>query len=258
MRLVRSAPGLIPAVVALAVGSFVGGPAHAQTASTNGHASRQACVAAFHSVGSALRLPSKLRLTPAQPNQDGAAWTNDKCDVEDGFTVVFKFHITNLGNTGADGFTFTVQNHSYTALGGPGMGMGYATAIDYGVPGIRNSLAVEFDTWQNFEFRVPDPSDNHISVHTKGLEWDSPDELYSLGSTTAIPHLSDGADHRAKVVYVPGTLTIYVDDFETPALTVSVDLAATLELSGGRAWVGFTASTGGAWENHDVWGISFS
>ena len=35
-------------------------------------------------------------------------------------------------------------------------------------------------------------------------------------------------------------------------LTVPLDLSSTLDLDGGRAWVGFTAATGGGWQNHDI------
>ena len=45
--------------------------------------------------------------------------------------------------------------------------------------------------------------------------------------------------------------TILLDDLG-PVLTVSVDLAQTLDLDQGRAWVGFTAATGGGWQNHDI------
>ena len=42
-----------------------------------------------------------------------------------------------------------------------------------------------------------------------------------------------------------------------PALTVSVELANILTLDQGKAWLGFTANSGGAaWENHDI--ISWS
>ena len=46
---------------------------------------------------------------------------------------------------------------------------------------------------------------------------------------------------------------MYVDNMYSPALVVPVNLAATLRLKSGRAWVGFTAATGAKeWQVHDI------
>ena len=47
-------------------------------------------------------------------------------------------------------------------------------------------------------------------------------------------------------------MSVFLDDLATPVLTVPLDLSSTLDLDGGRAWVGFTAATGGGWQNHDI------
>jgi hypothetical protein len=60
--------------------------------------------------------------------------------------------------------------------------------------------------------------------------------------------MSDGEVHEAKIVSVPGSLTIFLDDLSSPVLTVPVDLEATLNLDNGQAWVGLTAATGGVTE----------
>ena len=207
-------------------------------------------------VGSAKTFENRLRLTPADFDETGAAWVNLRQPVGDGFDTTFQFQITDLVNTGADGLTFVIQNGDQifpgagglTALGGGGGGMGYY--------GIANSLAVEFDTWFNGDFS--DPSENHVSVHTFGTQQNSADEFFSLGSTTVIPDLSDGNVHTARIIYTPGTLQVFLDDFATPALTVPADLGAILNLEHGHAWVGFTAATGGAAENHDLLSWSYT
>lgn len=149
---------------------------------------------------------------------------------------------------GADGFAFVIQNHDITALGSCCGGQGYEF--------IPNSLAVEFDTWQNIPEDFPsglgDPNENHISVQTRGVLPNSADPLFSLGFTTAIPYLSGGQPHTVKITYTPGTLRIFVDDLVTPALVVVVDLATILNLEDGQAWVGLTAGTGGVSEAHDI------
>jgi len=82
-------------------------------------------------------------------------------------------------------------------------------------------------------------------------------EAYSIGATTDIPFMSDGAPHTAVIRYEPGIMKIFMDDLVTPALEVSVDLANTLGLNSGEAFVGFTAGTGAGYENHDILNWTF-
>src|SRR5918999_1502671 len=206
-------------------------------------------------VGDAVRLEDRLRLTADQERQAGAAWLPAKQSLQGGFAATFQWQISRNGQAaGADGFAFVVQNTSGLALGDGGSGIGYN--------GIANSLAVEFDTLQNppeeFGGQLGDPNNNHISVQSRGTLPNSADPTFSLGSTTTIPLLADGNVHRAKVVYVPGTLTIFLDDLTKPVLTVPVDLGSTLSLDNGQAWIGFTAATGGRSQAHDILSFSFA
>ena len=62
--------------------------------------------------------------------------------------------------------------------------------------------------------------------------------------------MSDGNGHTAGIVYQPGTMTVSLDGSQV--LSVPLNLASTLNLNAGSAWVGFTASFLAASENHDV------
>lgn len=56
-----------------------------------------------------------------------------------------------------------------------------------------------------------------------------------------------------------GILNIFCQDLNVPALSIPLNLKATLNLNRGRAWVGFTASTGNeTWQVHDVLNWNFS
>ncbi|MCB0211917.1 MAG: hypothetical protein KDJ52_21430 [Anaerolineae bacterium] len=203
-----------------------------------------------------------LRLTPARSNQIGAVWSSTKKPVQNGFETVFEFQLTELGGavnrtdetTGGDGFTFIIQNDTLSFLGENGAGLGY--------PPVANSLAIEFDTWLNDGIalgpNLKDPNGNHISIHTRGLEPNDGHEDSSIGATIDLPDISDGEIHTVKIVYIPGTIEIFMDNLATPVLTVPVDLATNLNLDNGQAWVGFTASTGAAWENHDILNWTFN
>ncbi len=104
-----------------------------------------------------------LRLTPAVGGMEGAAWyTDDKPYVSVDWETTFEFNLNENQDSpgGSDGFVFIVQNHAPTYLRGGGGTLGYFE--------LPNSLAVEFDTFQNSE--ANDPSQSHISIHTNGTD----------------------------------------------------------------------------------------
>lgn len=176
---------------------------------------------------------------------------------------------------GGDGFAFVVQNFGEQSLGQGGGGLGYG--------GIPNAVAVEFDTW--FDSNLRDPYENHLAVLTRGRSQLRSEHSTHLGVCLDIPDLADGERHDVRVEYDPvfraeaathrsfqaaphlvdlvypaavgfqhglGVLKVWIDDMSQPVLTVPMNLAAFLDLEGGTAWVGFTASTGESHQNHEV------
>jgi len=221
-------------------------------------------------IGDASLAANRLRLTEAEENQVSAVWLNDRVDVQNGFTTSFQFQITDRGgyipdwepgvfNNGADGFTFTIQNAGPSALGLYASGIGY-----YGIP---NSLSIEFDTWHN-KPSYCEPNGNHIAVQSLGANGNQPEHCADAGGAFANPTLgiaipnkdmSNGAIYDVMINYLPGALEVYFDNLSTPILTVAVDLGQKLNLENGRsAFIGFTSSTGGAFENHDIVQWSYS
>jgi Legume lectin domain len=56
-----------------------------------------------------------------------------------------------------------------------------------------------------------------------------------------------------------GMLYVYIDDLHSPVISTPIDLASTLDLDCGRAYVGFTAATGDEhWQAHDILNWQFS
>lgn len=112
-----------------------------------------------------------LRLTPSGARESGAVWYSRKTNVREGFDTSITFQISNPSmrcnrlddvNTycrsrGADGLAFVIQDSSPVALGLAGSGMGYE--------GIYNSLAIELDTFFNYD--QMDYYENHIGVMTQ-------------------------------------------------------------------------------------------
>ena len=224
----------------------------------------QATLPNFTLVNNAVLHENRLGLTVIEPLQTGAAWLPTKQQVQGGFEAQFQWQITRISQRGTDGFAFVIHN---APLSFPGIAIGEGRP-GLGYQGIPNSLAVEFDTAQNsaVDFgagTLGDPNDNHISVQTRGAEPNNANTDFSLGYTTqgtpTIPLFADGSVHTTKVVYKPGTLTVFLDDLTKPVLTVPVDLGTKLSLDNGQAWVGFTAATGrrAHAQAHDIHSFSF-
>jgi glucose/arabinose dehydrogenase len=194
-----------------------------------------------------------LRLTPSDNDQVGAAWFTTPQTVGAGFSTTFTFRISAQDAGGADGFAFVIQNSAVNAIGEGGCQIGYDP--------IPNSVAVEFDTYQSTACgagAVNDVNDNHISIHTRGVQPNSAQESASIGAATTLPDMSDGAVHTVKIDYFPGEMDVYLDDMTTPRITAGIVLDGMLSLNTGKAWVGFTAATGGAAERHDIRSWTFT
>jgi len=209
-----------------------------------------------------------LRVTPAAGSQNGSVWFDTPVEIGSGFDTIFTFRIANTSAGGADGMAFVIHDDpaGIQAIANLGSAMGYSGSLTDTANGLDRSIAVELDTYQAGQWG--DPSPNHLSVHTGGSGDNSALEDYSLGQHIPSTNLSDGNVHTLRVRYFPGTLEVYLDDLATPVITAAYDLSSGgsfingapidgLGLTGGLAYVGFTGSTGGAWEDHDVLSWSF-
>lgn len=200
-------------------------------------------------VGDARWEGSVLRLAPAENDKAGAAWKPEKVFMAEGFETMFRFRITESGGLGegADGIAFVVQNTGPEALAGRGGAGGYQPEGKRRRP-IGYSVAVHFDTFHNGELR--DPSNNYVGAFTFGrpekAKWPPP----RLASSRRLDvDLKNGEDHEARIVFRPPLLTVYLNGEQ--ALRTTVDLRSVAD-GEGKAWVGFTASTGGGFGNHDL------
>ncbi|MEK6643662.1 MAG: lectin-like protein [Planctomycetota bacterium] len=183
-----------------------------------------------------------LRLTPDISGQAGSAWyTTTKQHVSDGFDTTFGIRMT--GGMSGDGMAFVIQDESTTALGAGGSDLGYG--------GISRSIAIEFDTFGFFP-----ETDNHISIQTRGLLGNDSSDQYSLVQVNVQTDLNDGQRHDFLIRYRPGVLLVFLDGSDVPTIDIALDLqnlgGDNILDGSGDAWVGFTAGTGFATENHDV------
>lgn len=212
-------------------------------------------------VGDATVSGHALRLTRAMNDRSGAVWSRQKQPVSSGFETTFQFQLTGQGGMGhgADGFAFVLQNSGPEALGGRGSAGGFAvedpnysskkeTVIPW-------SIAVFFDTFRNRE--AGDPSANYIAFCTYGRPSEARWPAARLAFTSNLPaKLKDRKVHTARILFRPPVLSVFLDESSAPVLKALVDLSIVVD-SQGSAWVGFTASTGGGYQNHDILNWSF-
>ena len=203
--------------------------------------------------GSAVASDDIITLTP-DAGGTGSAWYTSPVSVAADFETRFRFRIFNTTPSTGDGIAFVIQNQGANALGGSGGAIGY--------DGITSGLAIEFDTVRNtaavHPVGVDDPDGNHISIQSRGTIPLSADTKYSLASTSAIADFSDSVVHDVLVRYSGGTLSIFLDNFDSPVLSYGIDLRTYLGLTDGNAFVGFTAATGANVSKHEVYSWSFT
>jgi hypothetical protein len=206
-----------------------------------------------------------LRVTPASGGQSGAAYSTSAITLGSSatFSTTFQFRFTNPGGWDpADGITFVLAA-SPTGLGGAGVGIGYA--------GVPNSVAIEFDTYNNAGYGLGNNdgnSSNHVSVDTNGNLTDTAiTNVYGNGSCgfnpgtpTQNPYTSAGCMSNGDLWTVSigynGTnlVTSLFDPAEGSTFTainnLPIDIGSILGTN--QAYVGFTSGTGAGWENHDI------
>ncbi|BCY14121.1 L-type lectin-domain containing protein [Actinoplanes sp. L3-i22] len=179
-----------------------------------------------------------IQLTTGGYKQIGSAWSTERVDLDRSFETSFKAFLHH-NRPGGDGIAFLAQGHGPRALGGWGGGLGYR--------GLRRSVAVEFDTYQN----SPDPNSNHLAVVLGG----NPDRHHKT-ATASIPlygkpfqaRIRYDADGNRLRVYVRG---LYRNAREKLMLDEKVDVARWAGLRDG--WVGFTGATGDRVSHQDVY-----
>ena len=208
---------------------------------------------------------SEIRITPALNNKTGSIFYKIPFDVSNGFSTEFSFRFSNGYNDvpdgspeGADGIAFVIQANNYDYYGKTGGGLGYS--------GIPNSLAIEFDSY-NDDNDLHDPDGSHVAVFSNGKNPNSSDHKSSafIASTSDIPLLkADSTIYHGKIEYFSKEkrLSIYFDTtgkFKYAVLVIdSISLTTKLNLiNGTKAFIGFTSATGTSYENTDLLNWSF-
>ena len=204
--------------------------------------------------GASALVDGRLRLTPDSGGVSGGAWVGSKLVVKDGFVTTFQLQINKRQEVGADGLAFVIQNAPKPSIGYPGCNIGYG--------GLTNVLAVKFNNYHFPDHAFGSDYGRYDLLAVMSMQsptkplWDQ--QANTIAAVTNGVNFSDGQVHTAKLVYMPGNLEVFLDDMENPLMTVYVNLAKVINLDEGRAWVGFTAATGGFSQEHEILSWSFT
>lgn len=206
-------------------------------------------------LGNAAQSGSALRLTANSSNQTGWVWRQGALPVAAGFDTTFTFRVTppTVG-TKAEGMALVIHDdpNGTATQGGTVWGMGYGNGANSAV-GIRNSIAIEFDTY--LDPFLSDTSANELTIHTRGAQGNNENEQYSIARATPSQNLANGQVHTLRVRYVPGTIEVFVDGAATPLISRAYSLvtgglyangtaAPGANMTNGTALAGFCATTG--------------
>jgi hypothetical protein len=177
---------------------------------------------------------TRLQLTDTVTTFEVAsAYWNMPVNVQS-FTSDFTFQ---LNTPTADGFTFTIQDSSLTAIATAGGGLGYGASTPSGSPGIPKSVAVKFDLYNN-----AGEGSNSVGMYTNGASPTVP--ATTLGGGV---NLHSGDIFHVHMTYDGTTLTMTITDTANTADTFTaswpINFPATVGAS--TAYVGFTGGTGG-------------
>jgi len=195
----------------------------------------------------------RLRLTPSVGATGGSIFNKERISLSasKAFSTYFAFQFSEQKNAGADGLVFVLQAGTNTA-GSAGGDLGYL--------GINDSLGIEFDSYYN-PSDLGDPSTSHVGIHMDGtVNHNALNKDGSAKKVVDVLPLGFNFDRTDKfhvwIDYDGQKISVFMNKNSNarpadPILTQeNVDLSRILTSE--DVYAGFTAATGGAYENHDI------
>ncbi|WP_445455436.1 lectin-like domain-containing protein [Flavobacterium sp. HNIBRBA15423] len=176
------------------------------------------------------------RVTEDDLSQGGAIWYDNVINLNTDFQIIFEASFGDDDN-GADGIAFVLKKDATPIIGVTGTGIGYQ--------GIDNSLAVEFDTYDN-GFNGDIPAD-HLAILANGnTEHNNANNLAGpIVASETSANIEDGTGHEVKILWEVATQTLTVIFDCSQRLTYTGDIVNTIFGGDPNVYFGFTGSTGG-------------
>ena len=183
-------------------------------------------------------------------NQAGGVWYDNPIDFDEDFFILYQNDFGFKDANGADGMAIVFKSTATPELGGVGGGLGYE--------GILPSLVVEFDTFQNNDATVgilDDPVFDHIAIMRNGSPFHNDPVANLAGPVQASPsgpNIEDGNLHEIKIEWVAATTTLSVFFDCEERLSLVLDIKDVIFSGDDTVFFGFTGSTGGLSNTHEV------
>lgn len=174
-------------------------------------------------------------LTEEQTFQSGSVWNSNKVDLRNSFDFWFNVFLGCKDDNGADGIVFILQPIS-TSVGTSGEGMGFA--------GVKPSIGIALDTWQNLN--LSDPSFDHISIQANGETNHNNDLVAPVPVSATSNNVEDCQWHVLRIAWDAGAknLKAYFDG--ELRVEKQIDLVSTIFNNDPAVFWGFTGATGGS------------
>jgi hypothetical protein len=186
--------------------------------------------------GSASFDGEKLVITPDIENVGGAIWYSHPLSLSEDLDLRFKIYLGNKDDDGADGIVFVIAKDTNSTNLGEGLGY----------QGIMPSFGIEIDTYPNDGEHIGgdqgDPPNDHM-----GIVYGGNVNHRSLGfDALEIGNVEDGNEHIIRIAWNATTkkFDVYFDNFDTPRLTLTDDIAGKFIGSKDSVLFGITGSTG--------------
>lgn len=185
------------------------------------------------------------QLTPNAAISKGAVWSPVQINLNNAFDMTFNIY-AGTADGGSDGMVFVLQQNP-TGIGDYANTLGYKDVVPLSVPPISaKSLGMEFDTWDNAPTIPTDIASDHMAVASNGSN------AHNLAGPFAIPNIEDGLYHEFRVIWNPTLQTLTASLDGTFILLYTNDIVTNIFTGNPMVYFGFTAATGGAFNEHRV------
>ena len=164
--------------------------------------------------------------------QGGSIWYKQPISLDAPFNMEMKINFGDRDEFGADGIVFVFYPRpDVDGRAGEGMGFG----------GLRPSLGIEIDTYQNYH--LDDPEEDHIAFMVNGITH----HAHSIAGPVRVNptgNIEDGRIHLVKIDWDPAIhyLRIYID--HQLRLSMQQNLKENIFYGNPTVYWGFTAATG--------------
>jgi outer membrane protein OmpA-like peptidoglycan-associated protein len=153
----------------------------------------------FRLSGDAVRTGDRcIQLTFDQRWSSGSIWYKEAISLKSPFTMELKVMLGCKNRDGADGMVFVFHPND-RRVGYAGEGMGFS--------GLRPSIGIEIDTWENEH--LGDPNQDHIALLRDG----SVAHYRNLEGPNPIRNIEDCTEHDLRINWTPNReqLTVHID-----------------------------------------------